>query len=121
MVSQPRAAELRDAQQVSRFGLGNYASLHRFRGPSHDIAAGKLRSRDVVMALDDRMAKLEATVLAGNDLIASLWTAMEAKQATLERLEGLVEMEAATHEALHRRAAPPVPCWASWTVFRPVR
>ena len=59
----------------------------------------------VLEAIEARMSALEAKVLSGNDLISSLWRAMqdftlETKQAMLQRLEILVESEAATHHPL---------------------
>lgn len=63
------------------------------------------RILNCVMALDGRMERLEAQVVSGSDLIASLWEAMAdctlpEKQSMLSRLEGLIEMEASSHATL---------------------
>ena len=60
----------------------------------------------VVDQLMTRMERLEASVLSGNDLIASLWRAMadytiDQKTAMLQRLELLVVSEAASHQTLN--------------------
>ena len=60
---------------------------------------------NVVLALDDRMAKLEAKVPNSADIVATVWDAMRdftlrEKQAMLDKLEGLVGMEEASHSPI---------------------
>jgi hypothetical protein len=60
---------------------------------------------DVVIELDARMGRLEASIQNSADIVASVWEAMqdyplEAKQAMLRKLEILVESETATHHRL---------------------